>query len=140
MRVFLSMVSVTYQCLLVCKNVASDAIALNVGSDGWQHGQVASAYNAAQALGSNFKLFISYDFTALPCDVGVVVDWVNQHANHPNQFRVDGKPLISSFLGECLGDGGWAAVKAQTNGYLMPFLSGLEGNFGGWPSLDSWLW
>jgi len=116
-----------------------DALALNVGFDYWQRDQVASAYNAAQALGTGFKLFISYDFTALPCDVGSVVDWVNRYAGHPNQFRVDGRPLISSFLGECLGNGGWAAVKSQTGGYLMPFLAGLEGNFGAWPSLDSWM-
>lgn len=48
--------------------------------------------------------------------------------------------MISSYEGGCLGNDGWASVKQQTNGYLMPFISGLEGNFDSWQSLDSWYW
>jgi glucan endo-1,3-alpha-glucosidase len=113
-------------------------MALNIGFDGWQPAQVQAAYDAA--IGSNVKMFISYDFSALPCDVGTVVTWINRYKNHQSQFLVNGKPMISSFLGECLGESGWASIKAQTNGFLMPFVSGLEGNFNNWPSLDSWLW
>jgi len=111
-----------------------------MGDDSWQPAQVASAYSAAQALGTNFKMFISFDFTSLPCDVNAVVSRVNQFAQHPNQFRVDGKPMISSYVGDCLGSSGWASIKAQTNGFLMPFIPGLEGSYSSWPSLDSWLW
>jgi glucan endo-1,3-alpha-glucosidase len=111
-----------------------------MGSDTWQRHQVASAYAAADELGTNFKLFLSFDLTAMGCDVNDLVDRVNQFANHPNQFRVDGKPMISSFAGKCLGNDGWANLKARTNGYLMPFIEAIEGQYNAWPSLDTWLW
>lgn len=111
-----------------------------MGGDSWQRTQIASAYAAAAALGTNFKLFISFDFSAMGCDVNDIVDRVNQFASHPNQFRIDGRPMISSFTGRCLGNSGWASLKAQTNGYLMPFIEGIEGQFDSWTSLDSWYW
>ncbi|KAF9495858.1 hypothetical protein BDN71DRAFT_1390602 [Pleurotus eryngii] len=114
-----------------------DAIALNIGSSDWQRGQIASAY--AAAVGSPLKLFISFDFTEMPCDVADVVSRTNQWANHPNQFKVNGKTMISSFSGDCFGNSGWQAIKDQTSGYLMPFIPNLEGKFSSWPSLDSWL-
>jgi len=117
-----------------------DALALNVGSDHWQPNQIHNAYNAAQQLGAGFKLFLSLDFTAMPCNLGEVVSRVNQFSNHPNQFKINGRVFVSSFSGGCLGDSGWANVKAQTNAYIMPFISGLEGQFNNWRSLDSWLW
>ena len=118
----------------------SDALALNIGSDDWEATQVASAYAAAQSLGTGFKLFLSFDFTAMACDLSDLVSRVNQYGNHPNQFKVNGKPMISSYSGECLGNSGWASLKAQTNGYTMPFIPGLEGDFNQWPALDSWMW
>lgn len=118
----------------------SDALALNIGGDQWQRDQIASAYAAAAALGTNFKLFISFDFTAMGCDLNDIAGRVNQFAGHPNQFRVNGKPMISSYSGDCLGNSGWAQLKSLTNGYVMPFIWGLEGQFNNWPSLDSWYW
>lgn len=117
---------------------SSDAVALNMGSDSWQPGQIQNAYTAA--LGTPIKLFISFDFTSFPCNLQAVVALVNQYANHPNQLKVNGKVFISSYSGECLGNSGWASLKAQTNGYVMPFIWGLEGQFNSWPSLDSWYW
>lgn len=116
-----------------------DALALNIGGDAWQRQQVASAYAAASELGTNFKLFLSFDLTAIGCDLNDLVDRVNQFANHPNQFHVGGRPMISSFAGKCLGNDGWANLKARTNGYLMPFIEAIEGQYNAWPSLDSWL-
>lgn len=118
----------------------SDALALNVGNNDWEPKQVANAYAAAKSLGTGFKLFLSFDFTSIDCTLPNLVSWVNQYANHPNQFKVDGKPMISSFEGECLGNSGWESLKTQTGGYNMPFISGLEGNFPEWTSLDSWYW
>jgi glucan endo-1,3-alpha-glucosidase len=118
----------------------SDALALNIGSDDWEKTQVASAYAAAKSLGTGFKLFLSFDFTSLDCNLGDLVSRVNTYANHPNQFKVDGKPMISSYSGACLGNSGWSSLKAQTNGYLMPFIPGLEGAFPQWSALDSWFW
>lgn len=122
------------------RSSSRDALALNIGQDSWQRTQIASAYAAAASLGTDFKLFISFDFTEMSCDANDIASRVNEFAQHPNQFRVDGRPMISSFSGDCLGDSGWASLKAQTNGYLMPFIWGLEGQFGNWKSLDSWFW
>ncbi|TRM58181.1 glycoside hydrolase [Schizophyllum amplum] len=124
--------------LAAIQSYGIDAVALNIGSDSWQPQQLFNAYAAAQAVGS-IKLFISFDYSSFPCSVDSTVDLVNQFANHPNQFKINGAPFISSFLGECLGNSGWASIKSQTNGYLMPFIEGLEGKFDQWPSLDSWL-
>jgi glucan endo-1,3-alpha-glucosidase len=118
----------------------SDALALNMGGDDWEAAQVASAYAAAESLGTDFKLFISFDFTAMGCDLSDLVSSVSTYANHPNQFTVNGKPMISSYSGECLGNSGWQSLKDQTNGYTMPFIPGLEGDFNQWPALDSWYW
>ena len=118
----------------------SDALALNIGSDSWEETQVASAYAAAESLGTGFKLFLSFDFTAMGCTLSNIVSLVNTYANHPNQFKFNGKTFISSYEGGCLGNAGWASLKDQTNGYAMPFISGLEGQFSQWPALDSWYW
>ena len=118
----------------------SDAIALNTGADDWERNQVDLAYQAAQNSGTGLKLFSSFDLTLMACDLGDLVYRVNKYANHPNQFKVNGKPMISSYSGDCLGNSGWARLKAQTNGYLMPFIWGLENHFNQWPSMDSWYW
>jgi len=115
-----------------------DALALNMGADDWEITQIANAYQAAESLGTGFKLFISFDFTSLNCVLSDLVSIVGPYVNHPNQFKVNGKPMISSYSGECLGNSGWQSLKDQTGGYLMPFIPGLEGNFNQWPALDSW--
>ncbi|KAJ7697830.1 glycosyl hydrolase family 71-domain-containing protein [Mycena rosella] len=117
-----------------------DAIALNIGGDDWQMTQVGYAYAAAQALASTTKLFFSFDFTTnLGCSLTDIVSRTRQFSSHPWQFKVGGsKPMISSYSGDCLGNAGWQSLKDQTGAYLMPFIWGLEGNFGSYPSLDSW--
>lgn len=124
----------------MCFNIfiTSDAIALNFGSDYWENEQLHNAYDAGS--GSGVKLFLSFDFSVFPCDVNSVVNLVNQFAQHESQFKVDGRPLISSFLGACLGSQGWQEIKDRTGGYLMPFIEGIEGQFGNWNYLDSWYW
>ncbi|EKM75389.1 hypothetical protein AGABI1DRAFT_79978 [Agaricus bisporus var. burnettii JB137-S8] len=113
-----------------------DAIALNFGSNYWENEQLHNAYDAGS--GSGVKLFLSFDFSVFPCDVNSVVNVVNQFAQHESQFKVDGRPLISSFLGACLGSQGWQEIKDRTGGYLMPFIEGIEGQFDNWNCLDSW--
>ncbi|KAJ7508871.1 glycosyl hydrolase family 71-domain-containing protein [Mycena galericulata] len=116
-----------------------DAIALNIGGDDWQRTQIGYAYAAAQALGTTTKLFISFDFTTdLGCTLSDIVSRVQQFSSHGWQFKVNGKPMVSSYSGDCLGNSGWQSLKSQTNAYIMPFIWGLEGNFGSYPSMDSW--
>ena len=123
--------------LVAHKFLLSDAIALNIGENDWQRNQ---AYQAAQNFGTGVKLFYSFDLTEMACDLKDLIARVNKYADHPNQFKVNGKPMVSSYSGDCLGNSGWANLKARTNGYLMPFIGGLEGRFDQWPSLDSWYW
>ncbi|KAF5334900.1 hypothetical protein D9611_010018 [Ephemerocybe angulata] len=116
-----------------------DAIALNIGSADWQRTQVQAAFDAAKRINTPVKLFFSFDFTEMPCDLGDIVSRINTFAGYPNQFKVGGRTFVSSYAGDCLGNGGWASLKAQTgNAYVMPFIWGLEGQFGNWNALDSW--
>ncbi|KAJ2929777.1 hypothetical protein H1R20_g7349, partial [Candolleomyces eurysporus] len=115
-----------------------DAVALNIGSADWQRQRIADAYDVARAIGTNFKFFISFDFTEMSCDVNDIVSRTRVFSDHPNQFKINGKVFISSYAGDCLGNAGWASLKAQTNAYIMPFIWGLEGQFNSWNSLDSW--
>jgi len=126
--------------LIADKFLLSDAIALNIGGDDWQKNQVDLAYQAAQNSGTGLKLFYSFDLTEMSCNLDDLVARVNKYVNHPNQFKINGKPMISSYSGDCLGNSGWANLKSRTNGYLMPFIWGLEGRFDQWSSLDSWYW
>ncbi|KAH8119175.1 glycoside hydrolase family 71 protein [Phellopilus nigrolimitatus] len=96
-----------------------DAFALNVGSDSWQATQVKNAYAAAQQANSTFKLFISFDMTALPCtasaDAAPLRNYITTYANHSAQFKHGGKVFASTFSGEkcTFGQGnvtqGWAS-------------------------------
>ncbi|KZV74309.1 glycoside hydrolase family 71 protein [Peniophora sp. CONT] len=115
-----------------------DGFALNVGSDSWEIAQVASAYAAAAAAGTGFKLFLSLDMSANPCaalsDGAPLRAWVNSYYNHPNQFIYNSKVYLSTFAGETctFGQGsvvaGWKnAVISQLTGsqsvYFVPFFS-----------------
>ncbi|KAK7056687.1 hypothetical protein VNI00_002404 [Paramarasmius palmivorus] len=124
------------------KNYSIDAAALNIGKTGdWQHQQILSAYDAATAVG--FSVFISFDYTSFDCNTTTTISYVNENKNKPSQFKVNGKPFISSFSGYCLGASGWMTVKNSTGGYLMPFIYGQDDqqlkSTGTWGFLDSWL-
>ncbi|KAJ3994580.1 glycosyl hydrolase family 71-domain-containing protein [Lentinula boryana] len=119
-----------------------DAVALNIGSDVWQWDRVVDAYNAAAASGTGLKMFISFDYTSFVCDNGyATTNWTNYFAKYSAQFTVNSKPMISTYGGgyDCLGVDNWKAVKANTNGYLMPFFWDSENTFKtDWAFLDSW--
>jgi hypothetical protein len=55
-------------------------------------------YQAAKDLGTGFKLFVSADF-ATGLTTAEVRDMVETFRDHPNQFRHDGKPVLSTFGG-----------------------------------------
>lgn len=120
----------------------SDAVALNVGRDYWEWARVQDAYNAAAAVG--IDVFFSFDYTSFDCSVDETVNWVNTFSGSPAQFKVDGRPMVSSFSGDCLGPGGWQAVRDRTGGFLMPFIYNIDyqqlrrgASYG---FLDSWQW
>ncbi|KAG5732567.1 Glucan endo-1,3-alpha-glucosidase agn1, partial [Termitomyces sp. T112] len=51
---------------------------------------------------------------------------------------VNGRVMVSSFEGKCLKQVGWQKIKSEVGAYLMPFISGLEGQFWQWGVLDTW--
>ena len=79
-----------------------DGFALNCG--GWTlrephyKKRTRLIYEAARELGTGFKLFISADY-ASGLTFGETRDMVESFRNHPNQFRHDGKPVLSTFGG-----------------------------------------
>ncbi|KAJ3885100.1 glycosyl hydrolase family 71-domain-containing protein [Lentinula edodes] len=52
------------------------------------------------------------------------IKWVDSFKGLPAQFKVNGRPMISSYSGECLGPDGWQTIRAKTGGFLMPFIYG----------------
>lgn len=91
-----------------------DAFALNIGSDPWQPDRVADAYRAAKAVSNSnklldhlsqpFKLFLSFDMSAIPCasasDGNLIRHYVDTYHAHPNQLIYAGQPFYSTFAGE----------------------------------------
>lgn len=77
-----------------------DGFALNCG--GWlkkephYKDRVNKIYQAALELGSGFSLFLSADFATGLTDEEFV-DMVESYRNHPNQLKVEGKPVISTW-------------------------------------------
>ncbi len=74
--------------------------------------RIKAIYQAAQELGTGFKLFFSVDFAGLkthpPGEIesyallseSSVLDMVKTYGHHPNQFMVDGRTVLSTFGGE----------------------------------------
>ncbi|KAJ7250848.1 glycoside hydrolase [Mycena haematopus] len=85
-----------------------DGFALNIGPDDFQTTQTANAFQAAEAIGPNFKLFFSLDMSVLPCatvdDGAALRARVLNFSSSPNYLqRTPGKAFVSTFAGEsCL--------------------------------------
>ena len=81
-----------------------DGFALNCGAwnakpeSSYYKMRVLSMYEAAKQLGTDFKLFLSADYAgALSLDE--TRDMIETFRNHPNQFRHQGKPVLSTWDG-----------------------------------------
>ena len=99
-------------------------------ADGHSH-----SYSAAESAGSSFKLFLSFDMTALSCntssDANTLVNYTKTYASHTAQFKYNGKAFVSTFSGESctfgqdtVGDGWQNEYKKQLSGsssaYFVP--------------------
>mgnify|MGYP001016929192 CR=1 FL=1 len=79
-----------------------DGFALNCG--GWTakephyKARTLLLYEAAKQLGTDFKLFLSADYC---CGLSLdeTADMIRTFQDHPNQFRYQGKPVLSTFSG-----------------------------------------
>jgi len=102
-----------------------DGFALNCG--GWTakephyKARALKLYEAAQQLGTGFRLMISADYC---CGLShdETRDMIETFRDHPNQFRYGGKPVLSTFAGEGADN---------THGHqLLEFLDQLGGDAG----------
>ena len=108
-----------------------DGFALNVGA--WDNVQtyyktrVELMYQAAEQLGTGFKLFFSVDFE----NPSNTVSMVQSYANRTNTFRYQGKIVLSAYGHNDVPSKGWAGVdwsnilsQLNTNGvpiFFVPF-------------------
>ncbi|KAJ7672734.1 glycoside hydrolase [Mycena rosella] len=100
-----------------------DGFALNVGPDDFQTTQTNNAFQAANQVGPNFKLFFSLDMSVLPCatvdDGAALRTRVTNFATNPNYLQMNGKAFVSTFAGESCTFGqdsvadGWRSQFAQ---------------------------
>jgi hypothetical protein len=81
-----------------------DGLALNCGAwnakpeSAYYKTRALAIYEAAQQLGTDFKLFLSADYAAA-LSLEETRDIVETFRNHPNQFRHQGKPVLSTWDG-----------------------------------------
>jgi glucan endo-1,3-alpha-glucosidase len=98
-----------------------DGFALNVGAwddyESYYKKRVGLMFQAAEQLGTGFKLFFSVDFE-VPSNI---VSMVQQYAGRPNAFRYQGKFVLSTYGHQNLD---WNTMLAQlrTNGVDVFFI------------------
>jgi len=100
----------------IAKAASIDAFALNIGPD-VSNTQLEYAYDSAARIG--MKVFISFDFNDglfSTGDAKAVGDRIKAFKDKPAQLIVDGKPFVSTFVGQGLNV---AAVKAAAGSDLF---------------------
>ncbi|KAJ7713164.1 glycoside hydrolase family 71 protein [Mycena metata] len=81
------------------RSAGFDGFALNVGETDWQVDQFHTALDAA--AGTDFKLFVSLDMTAISCsNTALLRRYFTEFQDSPQYLRMGGKPVISTFAGE----------------------------------------
>ncbi|KAK1779648.1 glycosyl hydrolase family 71-domain-containing protein [Copromyces sp. CBS 386.78] len=99
-----------------------DGFALNIGAaDHFTFSSLHTAYEAASTF-ANFSLFLSFDFSASGPDDGWTVDYIanltNSFKDEPAQFKIDGKPLVSTFEGVDFRES-WREVRKKVAGDIV---------------------
>jgi glucan endo-1,3-alpha-glucosidase len=91
----------------IAKAHGVDGFALNIGKDDYSQKQLDLAYAAAEVV--DFDLFISFDFNWYHIDeVDAVATMFKRYMDRPKQYKVDGKPFVSTFVGDGFD---WGAVE-----------------------------
>lgn len=96
-----------------------DAFALNMAAGESNNAlSVSRAFAAAESVG--FKLFFSFDYAGNgPFDKDEVIKYVNQYTTSAAHFKVDGKPLVSTFEGPAKSSD-WITIKSETGCFFLP--------------------
>jgi glucan endo-1,3-alpha-glucosidase len=107
-----------------------DGFALNVGAwddvQAYYKRRVPLIYQAAETLGTGFKLFFSVDYA----DPTNVVNMVETYANRTNTFRYQGKVVLSAYGQNDVPSVGWTGMdwtnaiigKLKQDGYPVFFI------------------
>lgn len=114
----------------LAKAAGIDAFVLNIAPPlaGTTSIQVANAFKAANDLGSDFKLFFSFDYLGggEPWAAYDVITLLKTYAPNTAHFKYQGLPLVSTFEGtNNIGD--WAWIRASVPGgiFFVPDWSSL---------------
>lgn len=87
--------------MIRAKSYGIDAFALNIGTNDFTDTQLGYAYTSAANNG--MKVFLSIDFNWYSTGATTAVaQKVTQYMNLPAQLMVDGKPFVSTFVGDGL--------------------------------------
>ena len=104
-----------------------DAFALNIAPPlaGTVETQVAMAFSAAEASGTPFKLFFSFDYegSGTPWDTADILTLLTQYAGSGAHFQQEGKPFVSTFEGPGNSDvEQWKEIRASLSSgiYFVP--------------------
>lgn len=104
-----------------------DAFALNIAPPlvGTVERQVAMAFSAAEASGTTFRLFFSFDYegSGTPWDTADILTLLTQYAASEAYFRQEGRPFVSTFEGPGNSDvEQWSEIRASVKGgiYFVP--------------------
>jgi Glycosyl hydrolase family 71 len=110
-----------YKDIKAAASALIDGFALNIGNDDFTDTQLNNTYSAAEKYGNNFKLFLSFDYGAVPAyDAATIIRRINAHSGSPAQYNyTTGKPLVSTFEGPSHA-ADWGNIKTQTNCFFIP--------------------
>jgi glucan endo-1,3-alpha-glucosidase len=103
------------QDIIDAKALGLDGFAMNYDQfEYWSNDTVDFLFNNADDL-KDFKLFFSFDHAAghFPNGPSQYADYLAKYVKRPSYLYFQGKALVSTFGGEDIPDGNWAAFKAQ---------------------------
>jgi len=88
-----------------------DGFALNMNdynnpAQSFYNSRVAMIYEAAEQLGTGFKLFFSVDYSG----ESNIVNMVETYAHRPNSFTYNGKPVLSAYGWNDVPSAGWPGL------------------------------
>lgn len=113
--------------IALAASASIDGFALNIGArDIHTSTALRNAYDAAAAAG-NFSLFLSFDFSAADgWTVESIANLTQRFIDEPAQYKVDGKPVVSTFEGVGFARE-WRRVREKVPGgvYFLPDWSSL---------------
>jgi len=84
------------------------------------HTQTTAIFEAARRVSPDFKLFFEFD-NGMPADNKTdYVEMVRMYHNHPNYFRVDGRPFVGAYGADCGSSGASDSVKWWSDNVIAP--------------------